>query len=189
MTYFISDLHFGHENILRLDKRPFSSIKEHDEELIKRWNAKVKPGDTVYILGDFIWKTYDQSPEELLKSLNGQKILIKGNHDRWINGRTRKYFAAIKDYDDIKVKLEDGTEKRCILSHYPIHFYNGQYKGSIMLYGHVHVTKDSKLVTDYADYLNEQGCPVNMYNVGCMLEYMNYCPRTLDEILKGASNE
>ena len=57
MTYFTSDLHFGHENILRFDKRPFSSIKEHDEELIKRWNAKVKPGDTVYILGDFIWKT------------------------------------------------------------------------------------------------------------------------------------
>ena len=56
-----------------------------------------------------------------------------------------------------------------------------------MLYGHVHITKDSKLVTDYADYLNEQGCPVNMHNVGCML--WNYEPVTLKEILKGVDNE
>ena len=188
MTYFTSDLHLGHANVLRFDNRPFSSVEENDEELIKRWNAKVKQGDTVYCLGDLIWKTYgSQSAEDILKSLNGQKILIRGNHDHWINRRTRKQLAAIKDYDDIKVTLEDGTVKRCILSHYPIHFYNGQYHGAIMLYGHVHTTKDNKLVADYAKFLNEQGCPVQMFNVFCGL--YNYEPVTLDEILKGAQND
>ena len=52
--YFTGDLHFGHENVLRFDGRPFSSVEEMDEELISRWNNKVGKGDIVYILGDMI---------------------------------------------------------------------------------------------------------------------------------------
>lgn len=52
-TWFISDTHFGHVNILKYDERPFADIEEMNEELIKRWNKKVKNGDTVWFLGDF----------------------------------------------------------------------------------------------------------------------------------------
>ena len=52
--FFTSDLHFGHENVLRFDNRPFQTIEEMDEELIRRWNAKVGKGDLVYVLGDLI---------------------------------------------------------------------------------------------------------------------------------------
>ena len=56
-VFFTGDLHFGHENIIKLDSRPFKSVEEMDAELIHRWNNKVAPGDLVYVLGDMIWKT------------------------------------------------------------------------------------------------------------------------------------
>ena len=182
-VFFTSDLHIGHGNILRFDKRPFKTVEENDEELIKRWNNKVKPGDLVYVLGDLIWHTRNESAVDILSKLNGQIILIKGNHDKWLhNGAAKRKLAAIKDYDDIRVTLKDGTQKRCVISHYPIHFYNGHYHGAIMLYGHVHTTKEADMTVEYAKWLNDHDCPVEMYNVGCML--WNYEPVTLDEILE-----
>ena len=50
MTYFTSDQHFGHLNIIRLSHRPFATVDEMDDELLARWNAKVKDGDVVYVL-------------------------------------------------------------------------------------------------------------------------------------------
>lgn len=54
--FFTSDLHFGHENVLRFDNRPFATVEEMDSELIRRWNAKVGRGDLVYVLGDIYGK-------------------------------------------------------------------------------------------------------------------------------------
>lgn len=182
-TYFTSDLHIGHTNVLKFDSRPFSSVEEMNEELIKRWNKKVKSGDIVYCLGDMFWKGNCEFVQNTLNRLNGQVILIKGNHDRWLhNSGNKKLLAAVKDYDDIKVTLQNGEVKRCVLSHYPIHFYNGHYHNTIMLYGHVHNTHEYQLVKQYAKWLNENECPVEMYNVGTML--WNYEPVTLDEILE-----
>ena len=56
MNYFTSDLHLGHRNIIRLCNRPFATIEEMDETLIRNWNAKVTNGDTVYILGDLLFR-------------------------------------------------------------------------------------------------------------------------------------
>lgn len=180
-TFFTSDLHFGHHNIIAFDGRPFDSIDEMDSELIRRWNAKVGKGDLVYILGDLIWKS--ANPTKLVRSLNGQKILIKGNHDQWFHTvETKTLLSEIKDYDDIIVILDSGEIKRCILSHYPIHFYNGHYHGAIMLYGHVHRSLEYDLTKDYAKWLNDHECSVEMYNVGTMC--WNYEPVTLDEILE-----
>ena len=89
--FFTADTHFGHENVIQFDKRPFASADEMDEEMIKRWNNKVGKGDLVYVLGDMIWKSITDYAEPLIKSLNGQIILIKGNHDQFIkNGKAKK---------------------------------------------------------------------------------------------------
>ena len=79
-VYFTSDTHFGHENIIKWCRRPYSSVEEMNEKLIENWNSVVGPDDIVFHLGDFafggsgLWK-------EVLSRLNGKKYLIIGNHD------------------------------------------------------------------------------------------------------------
>ena len=181
-VFFTSDLHFGHENVLRFDSRPWRTVEEMDEELIRRWNNKVAPGDIVYVLGDLIWKTLDGDAPALLKRLNGQIILIKGNHDRFVkNGAAKKCLSGVKDYDDISVTLQDGTTRRCILSHYFIPMYNGHRYNAIHLHGHSHNTEEAKEELEIAAELNRRGYKNEIYNVGCM--HWNYEPVTLDEIL------
>lgn len=181
-VFFTSDLHLGHENVLRFDGRPFATVEEMDAELIRRWNAKVGKGDLVYVLGDFIWKTRNDDAPSLIKNLNGQIILIKGNHDRFLhNAKAKATLAGVKDYDDICVTLEDGTKKRCILSHYFIPMYNGHFYQSIHLHGHSHFTDEADMEVDFAAKLNAEGFRNEIYNVGCM--YWNYEPVTLDEII------
>ena len=68
-------------------------------------------------------------------------------------------------------------------SHYPIPFYKNQHYGAVMLYGHVHVTREWQLLEEWREELKATGIPCRMFNVGCMMKYMNYTPRTLDEIL------
>ena len=180
--FFTSDNHFGHEKVIQFDGRPFSSVEEMDTEMIRRWNAKVGKGDLVYVLGDMIWKTSSDEAPNLIKSLNGQIILIKGNHDRFLhNAKAKNALAGIKDYDDICVTLEDGTKRRCILSHYFIPMYNGHRYQAIHLHGHSHFTEEADIEIDIAERLNKQGFQTEIYNVGCM--YWNYEPVTLDEII------
>lgn len=182
-TLFTSDLHFGHENIISMDKRPFVSVDEMNEELIRRWNGKVEPDDTVYILGDMFWKSYTDNAPNIIKRLNGQKILIKGNHDTFISNRVAAgLLSDIKDYADITVTLSNGAKQRCILSHYFIPFYSGHRYNAIHLHGHTHRKKEYYEEQSIIDELRKKDYSLSVYNVGCM--FWNYEPVTLDEILK-----
>lgn len=181
-------MHFGHSNIIRFDKRPFINTKEMDEELIKRWNSVVTPSDSVYILGDFCWSRNSDDWIYYLNKLNGQKFLIKGNHDAKLTNKAKKKFAQICDYKEVK---ENG--KTIILSHYPILTYRADYRENIyMFYGHVHKNKEADIITEMISLIKNkpeeywQGGVkpyANLYNVGCMLDYMDYTPRTADEII------
>ena len=181
-VFFTSDLHFGHENAIRFDNRPFGTVEEMDAELVRRWNAKVGKGDLVYVLGDMIWKSRNGDAEQLIRSLNGQIILIKGNHDRFLhNAKAKNALAGVKDYDDICVTLEDGSKRRCILQHAFVPMYYGHRHQAIHLHGHSHQTEESVFEFMIQALLREQGLNPEIYNVGCM--YWNYEPVTLDEIL------
>lgn len=79
MIFFTSDLHLGHEMIVRY--RPFDTVAQMNSELIRRWNALVDPGDEVYVLGDVVMGRMDDNLP-LVKRLNGTKYLVPGNHDR-----------------------------------------------------------------------------------------------------------
>ncbi len=87
-VWFTSDTHFAHRNVIEFCKRPFASIEEMDEEIIRRWNERVEPGDRVYHLGDFAFGDHDP----YLSRLNGMKNLVIGNHD---GGRWRKATLGI----------------------------------------------------------------------------------------------
>lgn len=181
-VFFTADMHFGHENVISFDKRPFETVEEMDEELIRRWNAKVGKGDLVYVLGDMIWKTRNVDAEALIRSLNGQIILIKGNHDRFLhNAKAKSALAGVKDYDDISVKLESGSMRRVILCHYYIPFYIGYRNQAIHLHGHSHNTEEHEQEELIKRQLSQNGFETRSYNVGCM--HWNYEPVTLDEIL------
>lgn len=181
-AFFTSDLHFGHENVIRFDNRPFETVEEMDAALIRRWNAKVGKGDLVYVLGDMIWKTRNSDAETLIRSLNGQIILIKGNHDRFLhNAKAKNALAGVKDYDDICVKLEDGTDRRVVLCHYYIPFYIGHRWQAVHLHGHSHNSEEYWIEESIKQKLRQDGFETRSYNVGCM--HWNYEPVTLDEIL------
>lgn len=176
--FYISDMHIGHQNVLRHDNRPFSDIQHMQAVMTANWNSAVATTDEVYILGDFAWK--NAQGLEMLSQLNGKKYLILGNHDKPTE-EMKACFQLVKDYAVIK----DG-ETQVVLSHYPIaHWYN-QYRGAVHLYGHVHNTKDYQAFLQYAQICKSLSIPFESYNVGCMLSYMDYTPRTLDEIRRNA---
>jgi len=83
-VFFTSDQHFFHDNIRRYCGRPFKDITEMHREIMGRWNGVVGPRDTVYCLGDFAFQSKARygAVSDILKTLNGKKILIKGNHDK-----------------------------------------------------------------------------------------------------------
>lgn len=184
-NFYMSDTHFGHENIIKLDAnngcRKFSSIEEHDNLIISNINKVVTTQDNLYFLGDISWK-YAEQTIEILKQINCKNLFaIKGNHDRALkDGRVKKMFQGIYDYKTIK----DG-ENTVVMSHFPILFYEHQHRNSILLYGHVHNTREEKLFQDACKNISDTtDIPMNCYNVGCMLDYMDYTPRTLEEIIK-----
>lgn len=95
--YLTSDHHFGHKNIIAYEDRPFTTVEEMDEFMIQRWNETVKPGDTVYHLGDFALVNLERIAA-LLKRLNGRKILILGNHDRAAHRMAEAGFDEVYKY-------------------------------------------------------------------------------------------
>lgn len=186
--FYIADTHFGHENIIRLDKRPFQNAKEMGEVMIKNWNAVVSKQDVTYILGDFCW---GKEPEwlRILPRLNGSKVLIRGNHDlKSMSERLRHMFQDVKDYKEIS---DDG--RRVIMCHYPMLFYRSDYNPNVyMLCGHVHTTRENDFLEKWCEELlaarsEDSHSLANIYNVGAMMPWMNYIPRTLDEIVSGVS--
>lgn len=187
MNYFISDLHFRHENILSFDNRPFQTVQEMEAKIINNWNKKVNNKDTVYILGDFSLSRDEKVWIEILDKLNGKKVLIRGNHD--IVKMSKELLEKFIEITDYKMIKENGN--RIIMSHYPILCYNhSSSKNTYMLYGHVHETNEFQLIQYFIEQINDlkvyskdsynQG---QLYNVGCMLDYMNYTPRSLEEII------
>lgn len=179
MEYFISDTHFGHKNIITYDQRPFTFVEEMDAVMIKKWNERVTKKDVVYILGDFSWHRTEKTIE-ILQQLNGRKRLIRGNHDRVRSAAVKKYFESIKDYDEIKI-----GDQKIILCHYSMPFYNSRFSGAILFHGHTHRNDEHLQELKIEKQLHDLDIPCLMYNVGAMQPYMDYTPRTMDEIVAG----
>ncbi len=178
---FTSDIHLGHKGVLDFDHRPWDNVDDMNEGLIQRWNDKVGKGDQVYVLGDLCWLTGERACA-LVGRLNGNLHLIRGNHDRVKKSVYRDLFVSIKDYEDMKVPLADGSRVRVVLSHYPIPLYHGHYNKAIHLYGHVHNTSEEGLTRQMVELLWQQGIECEMYNVWC--GFYDWAPATLDEILE-----
>lgn len=145
--YFTSDTHFGHERIILYSQRPFKNVEQMNRELVDNWNAVVKPGDTVYHLGDFSFMR-EAETNEIIRSLKGKIILTRGNHDRKMSAKTLSLFhRAIGEADTrcaiiIKVPYTtpDGEDKTQVIhaGHFPGLTWESAHHGAWMLHGHSH---------------------------------------------------
>lgn len=190
-------MHFGCQN--KYENRTL----EHDKLIKENWNRVVHNNDNVYILGDIGREGGNKDNEylcEIISTLKGNKILVQGNHEKLNDNRLRQLFKEIIPYKEIADNY-NGINHKLILCHYPILFWNNQHKGWLHLYGHVHMSDEwevyKKCLSNVNDFFKDKtmkgytDCPpAKAYNVGCMLPYMSYQPRTLKEILSsdGAEN-
>lgn len=141
MIYFISDTHFGNENIIKYCDRPFLNTSHQTLALIYNWNSVVIDNDDVYMLGDFIMGSDMELVHFLLRQLKGRIHLIRGNHDS-----TRK-LEIYQQYPQKIVEIQYFTYliykgKTMVLCHFPIMSAGFakmcQQKDTLILHGHVH---------------------------------------------------
>jgi calcineurin-like phosphoesterase family protein len=167
-TFFTSDLHFFHNNVIEFCKRPFGSVEHMNESLINNWNMVVEGNDHVWFLGDFSFGKDDET-HSVLRKLKGIKHLVVGNHDRkgrsekLFNKRWEEYFVEKHDY--VRVKI-DGH--KLVLCHFP---FSSWERGYINLHGHLH---------NLAGYENKW----RQYDVGA--DANNYTPILLSDAVARA---
>ena len=134
-VFLVSDTHFGHAGVCRFTDsvtgekiRPWTDPNEMDEEMVKRWNETVRPKDKVYHLGDVV---INRKALSIMSRLNGDKVLIRGNHDIFRDDEYRQYFRELRAYH-----VMNGM----ILSHIPIHTESlGRFGTNI--HGHLHANR------------------------------------------------
>ena len=161
-TWFTSDTHLCHKNIIKYCKRPFKNLAQMDRVIIKNWNKRVRPDDTVIFLGDFAWqKNYAEIKKKYLQRLNGNITFVKGNHDhsKALNPKIRSLVIEIGG-------------KKIFCTHNPTDI-NVLY--GINLVGHIHdLWKTKKVVRD--------GHTTNLVNVG--VDVNGFRPISINEIMK-----
>ena len=141
-TWFTSDIHFFHKNIIKYcpkSRGHFDNIEQMNRAIVDNFNSLVSEDDLTYILGDVSFGPH-HATMELLMEMNGRKILIHGNHDRQLIQSTEwnrsKHLAGIEDHRDYMVIKHNSYG--IVLFHYPIESWDGAFHGSIHLHGHVH---------------------------------------------------
>lgn len=170
MDYFTSDLHIGHNKDFIWKSRGFSSIEEHNTTILKNWNAVVTPDDTVYLLGDLCLGEDKEEWDRIYKHLNGNKIVIIGNHDtkNKIDKYESDYHMSCLGYATI---YQYSKKRVFYLSHYPTLVGNYDNKKFLWnLSGHTHSTK-------LFQYENEK-----IYNVA--MDAHNCTPVSIEQIIK-----
>lgn len=178
-TYYTSDTHFGHVNIISYCNRPFRDIHHMTEGLVRSWNEVVGPDDTVYHLGDFAMGPKTEH-KKFFDRLNGYKVLIRGNHDQSVEKMSAMGWSEVHQN-----RLETIAGLRVYMAHVPPRtldpygdrFYRAEFTSEapehdIWLCGHVH------------DKFLRRG---NVINVG--VDVWGFKPRTFEELLAAVDSQ
>jgi calcineurin-like phosphoesterase family protein len=159
---FIADLHLGHENMAK--RRGFSTVEEHDEHVIAKWNSVVNKRDVTYILGDVTMEK--SAPYPLLDRLNGIKHIVLGNHDR--RQDTKKLFQYAESVGAMI------NYKGIFLTHCPIHPDELTYGIPKNIHGHIHDKVVMKMLDGWEVPDERYFC------VSC--EQVDYTPKSLEDL-------
>lgn len=179
--WFTSDSHYNHSRILSHANRPFSSIEEMNEALIKNWNSKVSAKDTVYHLGDFIMGNEPEDAISFILRLKGKIKFIFGNHDKALRRLHRGFefcrvWNKIEFLGDLKtIKIDD---QKIVLSHYAMRVWDSRHYGSWNLYGHSHgtLTNDSNSLSMDVGVDCHNYSPISLEEVKVIMSKKNFVP-------------
>lgn len=176
-AFYTSDVHAGHEFVART--RGFTSAKEHDEEIVRRWNKIVSPDDIVWVAGDAALGKRSETLE-VFSDLNGRKQLIWGNHDSCFPGHANswkfhalylQYFETVQGYSEHRF-----GGRRVMVSHFPYHAdhtgapryraHRLRDEGQYLIHGHMH--SKQKITSDHEIHVGLEAwdlCPVPQWKV------------------------
>ena len=176
-VFLVSDTHFGHAGVCRFTEsdgvtkiRPWTDPAEMDEEMVKRWNETVKPTDKVYHLGDVV---INRKALSILHKLNGDKVLIRGNHDIFRDDEYRQHFRELRAYH-----VMNGM----ILSHIPIHSESLSRFGT-NIHGHLHANR-----VMVRGFNNKPMSIDNRYHCVCV-EQTDFRPILFEDVIKRIKEE
>ena len=165
-VFLISDTHFGHTGVCRFTTndgsklRPWDNPEEMDEALVKNWNSVVRPNDKVYHLGDVV---IAKKNLQIMHRLNGDKVLIRGNHDIF---KLKDYTEHFRDIRGVHVM------NGIILSHIPLHD-SCMTRFGVNVHGHLHSNRVMKGIKN--SVIDER------YFSVCV-EQINYTPISLEDV-------
>jgi calcineurin-like phosphoesterase family protein len=184
-VFLVSDTHFGHTGVCRFTRndgvtklRPWDDADAMDEAMIAAWNERVKPTDKVYHLGDVV---INRKALGTLRRLNGDKVLIRGNHDIFRDDEYRMYFRELRAYH-----VMNGM----ILSHIPVHSDSlGRF--GVNIHGHLHANRvrkprgvDAKTGEIlYSDEIDPR------YHCVCVEQTPDFAPILFEDVLKRITAE
>ena len=184
-VFLVSDTHFGHQGVCRFTRsdgvtklRPWDTAEEMDEAMVKAWNERVKPTDKVYHCGDAV---INRKALKTLGRLNGDKVLIRGNHDIFRDDEYREYFRELRAYH-----VMNGL----ILSHIPVHESSlGRFGCNI--HGHLHANRVMKargvdVKTGEVLYSNE--IDPRYFNVS-VEQLPDFAPVLFEDVLKNIKEQ
>ena len=183
MIYFTSDLHLGHANAIKFTNRPFQSLEQMNDGLIRNINETVMANDELWILGDFAFKVNMAAAKQFRDQINCKTVhMITGNHDK---DYTRDHiFQSVQPYKELKTEYG-----KFILFHYPIYEWNGAHNGTIHLHGHIHSTgsyNTANLQKKYIDrfpeksFMKDSALGLRIYDIG--VDANNYRPISITQI-------
>jgi len=149
-------------------------MEDMHRKLIQNWNAYVSDHDEIYILGDFSYKGNGEDVNQILKKLHGKKYLIRGNHDKYLNDPAfdASAFEWVKDYHSLHYK-----KREFVLFHFPILEWQGFFRDTIHLYGHVHNSNKDPAQAKRLDILGKRAM-----NVG--VDVNGYFPISIENVIK-----
>ena len=184
-VFLVSDTHFGHTGVCRFTRndgvtklRPWDDADEMDEAMVKAWNERVKPTDKVYHLGDVV---IARKSLKIMERLNGDKVLIRGNHDIYKDEDYSKYFRSIRAYH-----VMNGM----ILSHIPLHSDSmGRFGTNI--HGHTHANRVKKargVDAKTGEVLYSDKNDVR-YHCVCVEQTPDFAPILFEDVIKNIEAE
>ena len=166
--FFTSDTHFFHKNIIKYCDRPFENTDEMNKTLVENWNRVVPKDGVVFHLGDVSLTATPKLLNDLLHSLNGEKYLIIGNHEKDALSKEfiREHWKGIYDIAEIFVPDEEITykEQHIVMCHYPMIVWNASHRGSWGLFGHVHGGLSNKGEIKHSPLAMDVGVDCNNYS-------------------------